>query len=285
MNIRSVTCFVNAGSVDTQAEHRFDAAGQLAREASAALRVGGLSRPDQRVWRHNRFLTCQMTRCTWPPNFGVSAPRLALITCPWARSWPTRRLPICRVLDLIPDLIRSTETVFASVLVSKRGQGLHLEAIQRTASIVREIAHTTDLGFGNLRLAMLANVGPHSPFFPAAYHDGGPPALAIATESADLAVTAFSDATSLDEARLRLVAAVEAAAGQIVDLIGPLLEKQGYRFTGIDFSLAPFPEEARSIGAAVEAPGCGSFWRAGHSLCLLAPHRLPAPGQLSPLRL
>ena len=92
------------------------------------------------------------------------------------------------LLDAIPDLIRATEVVFAGVLVARHGQGINLDAIQRTARAVRSIAHTTGLGFGNLRLAMLANVGPHAPFFPAAYHDGGPPALAIATESADLAV-------------------------------------------------------------------------------------------------
>jgi uncharacterized protein (UPF0210 family) len=153
--------------------------------------------------------------------------------------------------------------VFAGVLVARRGLGVHLEAIRRTARIVREIAHTTDRGFGNLRLAMLANVGPHAPFFPAAYHDGGPPALAIATESADLAVTALAEAGSLDEARRRLVVAVERAAGQIVNAIQPLADRRGYRFAGIDFSLAPFPEEARSVGAAVERLAGSRFGAAG----------------------
>jgi uncharacterized protein (UPF0210 family) len=166
-------------------------------------------------------------------------------------------------MDLIPDLIRATETVFACVLVGRHGQGLHLEAIQRVAGLVRDIAHSTALGFGNLRLAMLANVEPHSPFFPAAYHDGGTPALAIATESAGLAVDAFSGANSLDEARARLVAAVEAAAAAIVDRVGPLVAEYGYRFPGLDFSLAPFPEEARSIGTAVESLGVDYFGAPG----------------------
>ena len=168
-------------------------------------------------------------------------------------------------LEVIPDLIRATEAVFAGVLVARRGWGLHLEAIQRTARIIRDIAHSTDHGFGNLRLAMLAKVGPHAPFFPAAYHDGGPPAVAIATESADLAVTAFSQASaaSLDEAQARLVSAVEAAAGKIVDCVQPPAERHGYRFAGIDFSLAPFPEEARSIGAAVERLGVDRFGASG----------------------
>jgi uncharacterized protein (UPF0210 family) len=166
-------------------------------------------------------------------------------------------------LEILPELIRSTEAVFASVLVARKGAGLNLAAARRTAGLVREIAHSTELGFGNLRLAVLANVGPHAPFFPAAYHDGGPPALAVATESADLAVEAFEGASSLGEARARLVQAVEEAAGRITRLVQPLAEAGGYRFAGIDFSLAPFPQEARSIGAAVERLGVARFGAAG----------------------
>jgi uncharacterized protein (UPF0210 family) len=174
-------------------------------------------------------------------------------------------------LDMLPDLVRNSEAIFAGVLVagnpgdgpSSGAKGVHLEAIQHTAGIVREIAQTTELGFGNLRLAMLANVGPLAPFFPAAYHDGGPSALAIATEAADLALAAFADASTLEEARARLVAAVEVSAGQLVDLVGPVAERYGHRFVGIDFSLAPFPEEARSIGAAVERLGVDRFGAPG----------------------
>jgi len=261
MNIRSVTCFVNASSVDSHAETVLSA-GQLAQEASAALQSAGFPVQTKRLATQPFSLLpddpLQLASTLWSQCVEAGFDFLSL--GPVLADTPTADLSR---MDLIPDLIRTTETVFASVLVGRRGRGLRLEAIQRAASLIREIAHSTDLGFGNLRLAMLANVGPHSPFFPAAYHDGGSPALAIATESADLAVTAFSDASSLDEARARLVAAVEAAAGKIVGLIGPLVEKQGYRFPGIDFSLAPFPEEARSIGAAVEALGVDRFGAPG----------------------
>ena len=150
------------------------------------------------------------------------------------------------------------------MLVARRGEGIHLEAIRRTAQIVREIAHTTDQGFGNLRLAMLANVGPHSPFFPAAYHDGGPPAIAIATESADLAVAAFSQVPARWTKRERgSQQRSRRLPRRIAAVVEPLAERHGYRFAGIDFSLAPFPEEARSIGAAVERLGVDRFGAPG----------------------
>jgi uncharacterized protein (UPF0210 family) len=78
-----------------------------------------------------------------------------------------------------------------------------------------------------------------------------------------LAVTALGEAGSLDEARERLVAAIEAGAGQIEAAVRPLAHQQGYRFTGIDFSLAPFPEESRSIGAAIERLGVDRFGASG----------------------
>jgi uncharacterized protein (UPF0210 family) len=261
LNIRSVTCFVNIGDPGTQAD-TIEAAGRLAQEARIVLESGGL--PVQTT----RLATQPLSHLPGDPL--RLAPDLAarcaeagfeyLSLGPVLADAPNADLSR---LNLVPDLIRATESVFAGVLVARRGRGVHLAAIRHTAQIVREIAHTTGLGFGNLRLAMLANVEPHAPFFPAAYHDGGPPAVAIATESADLAVAAVSVASSLDEAQAHLVAAVETTATHIASLIHPLAERHGYRFAGIDFSLAPFPEEARSIGAAVERFGVDRFGAPG----------------------
>jgi hypothetical protein len=110
-------------------------------------------------------------------------------------------------------------------------------------------------GFTNLRFAALANVPAGAPFFPAAYHDGGEPAMAIATEAADLAVRALSDADSLEIARRHLVLAIESHATTMDRICQPITLEHGVRFLGIDFSLAPFPEASRSIGTAVEACG------------------------------
>ncbi len=261
MNVRSVTCFVNLDNPATQAGV-IRQAGRLARQVHAALESAGF--PVQTIRLATQPLShlpagvLRQVADLWALCAGAGFEYLSL--GPVLADTPDADLT---PLDLIPELIRTTATLFAGVLVARKGRGLHLEAIRRTARIVREIAHTTDRGFGNLQLAMLANVGPHTPFFPAAYHDGGPPALAIATESADLAVDACSQAGSLDGVRLRLVAAIEAAAGQIAALIRPLAERHGTRFAGIDFTMAPFPEAARSIGTAFERLGVDRFGAPG----------------------
>ena len=102
-------------------------------------------------------------------------------------------------------------------------------------------------GFANLYFTALANVGPGSPFFPAAYHDGGAPGFAFATEAAGLAVTAFDEAGSFADGLERLRAALE-KHGQVLTEVGEkLASESGSRYLGIDFSLAPFPDQASLV--------------------------------------
>ena len=158
------------------------------------------------------------------------------------------------LVEAIPAALRATENVFASLQVASRENGINLCAVSAAAHAIREIARTTPNGFGNLRFAALANCPPHSPFFPASYHAGSAPTFALATEGAPLAVDAFSRAENLDEARTNLIGAVETAAQTLARVANDLAARFSFRFAGIDFSLAPFPDEAhtRSVGAALE---------------------------------
>jgi uncharacterized protein (UPF0210 family) len=262
MNVRSVTCFAHMADAAAAQAGAIREAGHLARQASAGLESAGF--PVQTT----RLATQPLS--ILPGNPLDLAPRLWAL-CAEAGFGYLSLGPILASsagadlsrLDRVAELICSTDSVFCSVLAAQKGKGIHLAAIRRLAQAIREIARTTGQGFGNLRLAMLANVGPHSPFFPAAYHDGGGPAVALATESAGLAVEAFRRASSLSDARDRLVSAIEDAAGRIVHCLRPLAERHGFRFIGIDFSLAPFPEEAQSIGTAIERLGVDRFGAPG----------------------
>jgi uncharacterized protein (UPF0210 family) len=159
-------------------------------------------------------------------------------------------------VDAIHDILAATQRVFAAVTIAS-ADGIHLAMVRRTAELIQAVSRISPDGFGNLRLAALANCPPGSPFFPAAYHAGGPPTFAIATEAADLAVSAFEAAPSLASGWANLVALIESNAEQIVRVAGGLVEGAAgtISFGGIDFSLAPFPELARSLGAALERLG------------------------------
>jgi uncharacterized protein (UPF0210 family) len=161
--------------------------------------------------------------------------------------------------DVIPEVVRQTEIAFTSMLVALPGSGINLDAITQAAGIIADVAHTTPNGFGNLRFAVLANCGPGSPFFPAAYHQRPDPSFSIATEAADLAVDAFTQATTLDEARVYLRTAIEEKSRVIQTVCHTLGAEFGFSLGGIDFSLAPYPEVARSIGHALEKLGVEAF--------------------------
>jgi uncharacterized protein (UPF0210 family) len=156
---------------------------------------------------------------------------------------------------VIPNVLAATENIFASGIFADPEIGLSLQAARFCAQAIQRTSTLSPDGFANLRFAALANVPSGAPFFPAAYHRGGPPALAVATESADLAVEAIQDASSTSVARHRLVSIIENHAVALSRSTQRCAAEHNIAFLGIDFSLAPFPEEMRSIGTALEAFG------------------------------
>ena len=155
----------------------------------------------------------------------------------------------------IPDLLAVTENVFFSGIMTTAGGGVSLPAVRACAEVIQRTAPLTPDGFANLRFAALANVPSGSPFFPAAYAGGQLPAFALATEAADLAVEAFTQASTLTQARKRLTDSLESHARSLVATAQDLASRTGLAFGGIDFSLAPFPQEALSLGTALERLG------------------------------
>ncbi len=156
---------------------------------------------------------------------------------------------------IIPEALAATQNAFFSGSMTTKQAGVSLAAVHECARVIQQASKISPDGFGNLRFAALANVPAGSPFLPAAYHLGGDIAFAIATEAADLAVTAFSQVTSLEEGRRRLIKSIETHAHSLAG-VAQLVEKRSHtRFGGIDFSLAPFPEAARSLGSAMERLG------------------------------
>jgi uncharacterized protein (UPF0210 family) len=165
--------------------------------------------------------------------------------------------------NIIPDILGSTESIFASAIFADMESGLSLSAARACAEVIHEVAARSEDGFANLRFAGLANVPSGSPFFPAAYHRGGPDAIAIATEGAELAVTAMQDGTSLQAASRLLVEAIEGHAAVLKRITQSIANRYDVRFRGIDFSMAPFPESNRSLGASMKALGIPSVGLAG----------------------
>ncbi|MEE8121948.1 MAG: DUF711 family protein, partial [Anaerolineales bacterium] len=164
---------------------------------------------------------------------------------------------------ILPKVLDATDTVFSSGLYADPTIGLSLTAARACARAIQEISTIRDDGFGNLRFAALVNVPAGVPFFPAAYHRGGPPSLAIATESADLAVSVVKGAPSIPSAKKQLITAIETHAANLARITDASARDHDFRFLGVDFSFAPYPETQRSIGTALETIGASTFGQPG----------------------
>ncbi len=156
---------------------------------------------------------------------------------------------------VIPEALSVGENIFFGGAMADKQNGISLQAIRACARIIQQSSTIAPNGFANLRFAALANVKAGAPFFPAAYHDSDTPAFAIATESADLAVSAFENAKTLEEGRKNLISEITKHGQAIASVAQSLIPNSQLLFKGIDFSLAPFPADSHSLGAAVEKLG------------------------------
>ncbi len=158
-----------------------------------------------------------------------------------------------RSYEVIPDAIFVSKNVFFGGVMADTTRGIDLAAVRACAEIIVKCAPLEQNGFANLQFAALANVDAGAPFLPAAYHDSDEPTFAIATESADLAVQAFESVKGIEEGRNNLIAEIEKHGKALAQISKTKLSNTN--FGGIDFSLAPFPDDAHSLGNAVEKMG------------------------------
>ncbi|HQV93811.1 MAG TPA: DUF711 family protein [Anaerolineales bacterium] len=252
MKIRSITYFCNpkypleektlqkAGTFLAEAKSAYEAAGYEVQ----TVRVATIPFPKLLGEEHiNKLLelTNQIAGFADALNFGYVSLGPALPESP-------------RSYEVIPDAIFVSKNVFFSGVMADKTRGLNLAAIRACAEVIVRCGQIEANGFANLQFAALANVPAGAPFFPAAYHDKDKPTFAIATESADLAVQAFENAQTIEEGRNNLISEIEKHGKKLAKISNSLISNSP-RFLGIDFSLAPFPDDAHSLGNAVEKMG------------------------------
>lgn len=261
MNIRTITYFVDPAY--PIADERLNNAGKAAAEIKATLEASGYPVQTTRLAAPplSRTLGDDPTRCV---QFAIDLESACFVhRFDYATLGPARPGDAPAFCEALPEVLSRTQNVFISAIIAEPTQGVNLPAVRRAAQVIQRVSTLASDGFANLRFAALSNVPSGSPFFPAAYHDGGPPTFAIGVEAAEVAVSALAEATSLSDARARLIRAVEDQAQKITKAAKKTSGLRGVRFAGIDFSLAPYPEAARSLGAALERLTGGAVGEAG----------------------
>ena len=155
----------------------------------------------------------------------------------------------------VADVIVQSETLFATVTLTTQSGNVISEITESTADIIRQIAHQTEAGYGNLRFAALMNCPPNTPFFPAAYWHDTRTNFGIGWQAADLVHHAFTDAPNLEVGLQNLKTVMEAEGQKIVALAQTLAQAWGIKFVGIDVSPAPMGDESIAYAMEQQLPG------------------------------
>jgi uncharacterized protein (UPF0210 family) len=164
--------------------------------------------------------------------------------------------------EIVPDLIASTANISVAIETAADG-ALFGEATMLAGRAVARIAAETEMGFGNFRFCTIAECPPGIPFFPTAYHGGGPPVFSIGLEAAGVARQAFSRAGSLGALQASLAESYRTYLPTIEALASSIEAEFGTAYAGADLTPAPFPTDDLSSAAMLEDIGAGAIGAAG----------------------
>ncbi|HPX94901.1 MAG TPA: DUF711 family protein [Brevefilum fermentans] len=258
MRIRSITCFVHPRW--PVSELVFQKAGLFARMAKQSFENAGYA--VQTV----RMATPPFAEFITEQDYAQASTHIDVIAHSEGFEYVSLGPALTGVPQsyaAIPELLSRSGNLFFGGHLTTPNAEVSLSAVRACAQVIHQAATLEANGFANLRFAALANVPPWAPFFPAAYHQGKSPAFALALEAADLAVSAFTEAQSLQDARQKLVDRIEAHARDLQTIAQRLADAYGVEFKGLDFTLAPFPQPDKSIGVALELLGLPALGLAG----------------------
>src|SRR5207302_8666581 len=136
-------------------------------------------------------------------------------------------------------------------IVVASADGMHWNAVRQAARIIKNVGERSAHGQGNCNFGATAMLKPYGPFYPGAWHPGGPRSFAIGLESANVVMDVFTRehdprtaAKTLTDALTVHLRAVEAAAMKAA-------AGSGWTYAGIDPT--PAPGGQSSIGAAIES--------------------------------
>jgi uncharacterized protein len=170
-------------------------------------------------------------------------------------------------IGLIADMLAPTSALNATVQLATMDHGMRSEAALAAARIMKRLANETAEGFGNFRFAILACVGPGSPFFPSAYHEGSA-SLSLGLQGASIIAEALLAQNNRDATPIELKKITEMVRAKLIERASPIValgqtlaNDFGLVFGGIDLSPAPLGKD--SIVSALELCGYGPIGSSG----------------------
>ncbi|MEO8881299.1 MAG: DUF711 family protein [Gemmatimonadaceae bacterium] len=218
----------------------------------------------------------QTTRITMPPviaSLDATARRAALADIASIDALVTSKGAVCSLGPVLiadraehelgawaAEVVKATMSTSFSVMVASPAGGVHVHAARVAAEVMHAVSGAVPNGKGSFRFAAAANIPAGTPFFPVGWHEGTS-SIAIGLESADLVLTAFSDAKDPEDARRTLTERMTTELQSVEKIASAIAKDEQRRYGGIDPS--PAPMGIVSIGAALESLSGVPFGEAG----------------------
>jgi uncharacterized protein (UPF0210 family) len=243
-----------AGQFAAQARARFEAVGhevQTTRIATSPF--AGLGPADDSAWVVNFARAIDAAALAEGVGFVSIGP------IRWTRLGAE---PGRRYAEALAEALISTEHVSGSIETTGAGR-LFGGAARSAGALIGRLARETAQGFGNFRFCAIAECGPNIPFFPSAYHRGGPPCFTIGLQAADDVRQAFDGSGSLADLERRLDETLGGQVRAVEGIARSLAAESGIQYAGTDLTPAPFPDDAISSAGMLEDLGVDVVGAAG----------------------
>jgi len=167
-----------------------------------------------------------------------------------------------RYASALGDALVATDQINGSIETTNGGKPSGGAALA-AGELISRLARETPLGFGNFRFCTIAECGPNTPFFPAAYHGGGPARFTIGLQAADDVRQAFAGGGGLEELERRLGETLGVQVARVEAIARTLEVESGIVYGGTDLTPAPFTSADVSAAGMLEDFGGGDFGAAG----------------------
>lgn len=167
-----------------------------------------------------------------------------------------------RYAEALGEALVATTQINGSIEATNTGRPSGGAALA-AGHLISKLARETALGFGNFRFCTTAECGPNIPFFPAAYHGGGPARFTIGLQAAADVRQAFAGDGSLDDLEVRLGETLGAQVARVETIARALSAQTGVMYGGTDLTPAPFTPEQDSAAGMLEDFGVGELGAAG----------------------
>lgn len=171
-----------------------------------------------------------------------------------------------RLIELLPEVLSTTQRVCASVNVGTTAAGINMDAILALGRVLKDTAERTHEhdGFGCAKLVIFANAPTDNPFMAGAFHGVGEPdcVINIGVSGPGVVKAALEDLLSVavQKPTLGEIAEEIKSTAFRVTRVGELIGREvasrlGVAFGIVDLSLAPTPQVGDSVGEILQAMG------------------------------